>query len=241
MSLLRNDTQFSSGWINANETWVYASADDPTFTFTISGDKTSKYSAGMKVKLTQTTVKYFIITKVAYSDPNTTITVYGGTDYDLANAAITLPYFSLVKAPHGFPLDPMKWTVEVTDTTNREQVSPVQNTWYHLGSVLITVPIGIWHLSICCMPEAWGASGDITASSSLSTSNNSESNSKLTSQTRTYSADSSAAKMFSSDIVSLESKTVYYMIVRTVSNTVSSLNIRSDRTTSILKAVCAYL
>lgn len=40
------------GWIPAEETWTYASADDPTFTFTISGDKTGKYSVGMKIKLT---------------------------------------------------------------------------------------------------------------------------------------------------------------------------------------------
>jgi hypothetical protein len=95
-----------NGWIPAGETWTYNSADDPTYTFTISGDKTDKYSAGMRIKLTQTTAKYFIITKVAYSSPNTTITVYGGTDYDLANAAITSPYYSTQKAPQGFPLNP---------------------------------------------------------------------------------------------------------------------------------------
>jgi len=66
------------GWLISNETWTYASADAPTFTFTISGDKTTKYYPGQRIKLTQTTVKYFIITAVAYASPNTTITVYGG-------------------------------------------------------------------------------------------------------------------------------------------------------------------
>jgi len=80
------DISEDDGWRAAGETWTYASADDPTFTFTISGDKTSKYSPGMRIKLTQTTVKYFIITAVSYSAPNTTVTVYGGTDYDLVNA-----------------------------------------------------------------------------------------------------------------------------------------------------------
>ncbi len=57
-----------TGWIPTDEIWIFANADDPEFTFTISGDKTSKYSAGMKIKLTQqTTTKYFIITKVSYS------------------------------------------------------------------------------------------------------------------------------------------------------------------------------
>lgn len=135
-----------NGWIPAGETWTYASADDPTYTFTISGDKTSKYSAGMKIKLTQTTVKYFIITKVAYSSPNTTITVYGGTDYDLTSGAITNPYYSMVKAPLGFPMSPVKWTVTIDPYTGiSSQSNPVKNTVYNLGGSL-SVPIGCWVL-----------------------------------------------------------------------------------------------
>lgn len=151
-SPLINDTW--DGWISANETWTYASADDPTFTFTITGDKSAKYSAGMRIKLTQTTAKYFIITKVAVST-DTTITVYGGTDYDLANAAITSPYYSTQKAPHGFPLDPTKWTVTTTDTTLRSQASPTADTWYNLGSVTMSLPIGIWNSSyqVCLMSD----------------------------------------------------------------------------------------
>lgn len=41
------------GWIPAEETWTYASADDPTFTFTVAADVTGKYRVGMKLKLTQ--------------------------------------------------------------------------------------------------------------------------------------------------------------------------------------------
>ena len=49
------------GWINPNETWTYASADDPTFTFTIASfDATTLFSVGMKIKLTNVSVKYFI-------------------------------------------------------------------------------------------------------------------------------------------------------------------------------------
>src|SRR3989304_2551793 len=111
MGFIRDETQFATGWVNADETWVYASADDPTFTFTIAGvDLTGKYSAGMRIKLTQTTAKYFIITKVAFST-DTTITIYGGTDYDLANAAMPAPFYSTVKAPLSFPLDPLLWSV----------------------------------------------------------------------------------------------------------------------------------
>jgi len=87
------------GWISAGETWTYASAT----TFTISGDKRGKYQKGDKIKLTQTSVKYFYVTNVSYSSPNTTITVTGGSDYSLADATITSPYFSKIENPQGFP------------------------------------------------------------------------------------------------------------------------------------------
>jgi len=86
------------GWLEAKETWTYASAT----TFTISGDKTGKYQKGDKLKLTQTPVKYFYVVGSSFST-NTTITVTGGSDYTLADAAITSPFYSYAETPQGFP------------------------------------------------------------------------------------------------------------------------------------------
>lgn len=87
------------GWLPAHETWTYASAT----TFTVSGDVTAKYNVGDKIKLTQTSAKYFYVIAISYGAPNTTVTVFGGTDYTLANAAITLPYYSKFSSPNAFP------------------------------------------------------------------------------------------------------------------------------------------
>jgi hypothetical protein len=147
------------GWIAANETWTYASADDPTYTFTISGDKTGKYSAGMKIKLTQTTVKYFIITKVAYSSPNTTITVYGGTDFDLANATISNPYYSPVKCPYGFPMSPDKWS----ETYSSTSATTLNNaTTFTTSPFSISVPIGDFNVSYLISLLGIGKGGETT-------------------------------------------------------------------------------
>lgn len=83
------------GWITANETFTYASAT----TFTCSADLAANLSTGDKIKLTQTSAKYFYVTGIS----GTTITVNGGTDYTLANAAITLPFYSKAASPTGFP------------------------------------------------------------------------------------------------------------------------------------------
>jgi hypothetical protein len=90
----------SGGWLPAGETWTYGSST----TVIIAGDKTAKYSRGMKVKLTQTTVKYFYITGVTGGgDAPTTLTLRAGTDYTVADAAITSPFYSMMDKPQGFP------------------------------------------------------------------------------------------------------------------------------------------
>lgn len=83
------------GWESANESWSYASAT----TITVPSDATTKYQVGDKIKLTQTTVKYFVVTAVSA----TVLTIYGGSDYTLVNAAISLNYYSKVETPQGWP------------------------------------------------------------------------------------------------------------------------------------------
>lgn len=231
-----------NGWVGANETWTYASADAPTFTFTISGDKTTKYSAGMRIKLTQTTVKYFIITAVSYGAPNTTVTIYGGTDYTLANAAITLPYYSMSKAPQGFPLDPTKWTVITTDTSNQSQASPVNGTWYNMGTLSITIPIGVWRVYFQSAPQ--GGNGSATTMviySALSTANNSASNAVLKSVSVGAAMTAFATPAHRESVLVLASKTVYYLNEMSENSSIGTLLLRGDLQTTVIAAVCAYL
>lgn len=98
-SVQRVPAILDNGWMPAMETWTYASAT----TFTVAGDVTAKFYKGRQLKLTQTTVKYFYVVSSAYSAPNTTVTITGGSDYTLANAAITDNYLGLAMRPEGFP------------------------------------------------------------------------------------------------------------------------------------------
>ena len=132
----------TDGWTSANETWTYASAT----TFTISGDKTSKYQVGDKIRLTQTTVKYFYITVISYSAGTglTTMTVsatVGGTAYSVANAAITAPYFSKMETPQAFGLL-RTMTKEDAVTSLITGWVPVKDTWAYASASTITVPSG---------------------------------------------------------------------------------------------------
>jgi len=83
------------GWIDANETWTYASAS----TITVPSGAASKYEVGDRIKWTQTTVKYGVIVAVA----DTLLTIAVNTDYVVTNAAITLNYYSHEASPIGYP------------------------------------------------------------------------------------------------------------------------------------------
>ena len=113
-NIFKNEYVNADGWIPANETWTYVSANS----FSISGNVTYKYQKGDKLKLGQSGTKYFYVTDVTYSAPNTIVTVTGGSDYTLANAGISLNYFSKVENPYGFPASfnyAVSWTASVTN------------------------------------------------------------------------------------------------------------------------------
>ncbi len=229
-----------NGWIPANETWSYASADAPTFTFTVAANVTTKYSVGMRVKYTQTTVKYGIITAVsAYSGGNTTITIYGGTDYTMTSADISANFYSSQKAPQGFPLNPLKWSLFLTDANNRSQESPAQNTWYNLNSSNIYIPIGSWKVSMSVQLAATRASaGYCGVRNAFSTSTSSVSDLKLH-----LSIDGNPVTQLGfttvhgENYILLSSKTRYYVITRTTASSVGTIY-RQDLYINI---VCAYL
>lgn len=94
-SALAETVSRSNGWYAGTSTWVYASAT----TFTVSATEAAFMSVGTKIWLTQTTSKYFYVTGVS----GTTITVNAGSDYTVANAVITAPYYSNATTPFGFP------------------------------------------------------------------------------------------------------------------------------------------
>jgi hypothetical protein len=232
----------SNGWITANA-MSFGAADDPTYTMTCAGDQTTIYQPGQRIKLTQSTggIKYFIITKVVFTSV-TTLTLYGGTDYNLENEAITNPYYSPIKAPFGFPLDPTKWTAEITDTTERAQTNPGNGTWYNLGSMAITIPIGIWKVSYKVGLHGYTNGAGMTAYSTLSTANNSV---DLTcyeySDAGTSTVFQIVTTVFTEKYLNLASKTIYYLNAKTATGSALGIYFRNNLVKMIIRAVCAYL
>ena len=228
----------NDGWISAGETWTYTTAA----TFTIAGDQTAKYYPGMRIKLSQTTAKYFIIVAVACST-DTTITVYGGTDYTLAEEAITSPYYSYVKTPAGFPASPAKWTIETTSTSDADQATPSQNTWYNLGGNIV-IPIGVWNIFYSVAVESTDASAiSRVLYATLSTANNSESEKRFT---RAAGVHATAAAVNTTtldmvDLLTLAEDDTLYLNLRTTTTGLDAMAAAGATQTTVIRAVCAYL
>ena len=240
----------ADGYVQCTKTLVYAAADDPSFTFTIADfDATTIFSAGMKLKLTNATVKYFFITKVVFDDPGSTITIYGGTDYDLVNDTISSPFYSTQKAPLDFPMDPTKWTVEVTDNSNQTQASPIITTWYNLGSLSITIPIGAWNVfyKVLGLIKKTLGSHRIWYEVTLSTASDSESDEDWTCVEEIYPEASAEIidYLMTSTMekpIILATKDVYYLTTRVVEPSgLTSVNFAGNQARTIFRAVCSYL
>lgn len=234
-------------WNAAGETWTYASATTYTNgnttyggTFTITGDKTTKYSAGMKIRFVQTTTKYAIITKVSYSSPNTTVTIFLGTDYSLANAAINNPYYATTGTPFGFPISPSKWLVQDTSSTNQTTASAVSGTWYNAES--ITIPLGVWDVGYrATVGHATAASSVRGLYTTLSTANNSESDEELSTLYSDIANTSKHTMVSLPKTLTITADDIYYLNYKGDGTMPTNLGIYGATYKTIINAYCAYL
>lgn len=239
--------QTNLSWETLNYTFTYVSADDPTYVMQVASTDISGYVwAGMRVRVKQAGVYlYFIVTKVVFST-NTTITMYGGTDYDLANATIQEVGVSIEKAPIGFPLDPIKWTVITTSTADDTQASPAVSTWYNLGSRNIVIPIGTWRVEYQVVGKSVVNGAAMVIYATLSTATNSQSDADFTSRYQTNGATDAnflvAGPLSKSKYLNLTSKTTYYLNGQVgVASAADLTFLGSGGGTTVIRAICAYL
>ena len=234
------------GWIPVSENLIFSSADAPSYVLYTNEDVTGKYSPGMRLKFNQASTMYGIITKIAnVSGTHSLMTFYGGTDYSATGTSITSTYYSREKAPVGFPLDSTKWTVQITDTTLRSQASPTQNTWYNLGAVSISLPIGMWKVSYSGQGGAQINGIAVDFVMTLSTGNNSESDSDFTTSFYKKGGTSTDFRLYASAFIeknlNVAAKTVYYFNTRTVSASVANIFNINSATPLRLRAESIYI
>jgi Concanavalin A-like lectin/glucanases superfamily len=206
-----------------------------------------KYIASTSQGISDITLtKMGIITKIGpYSGGNTLLTIYHGTDFMLANSAITNFMYSVVKAPYGFSIDPAKWSIVYSNNVNLTQATPTALSWYNVGNS-ITIHIGAWNMHYKCradMAHAGVASSGIRTT--LSAANNSETipdstgNSAVTHTSATISNLGAFYTM--SFFLSLMVKTTHYLNVLTGASGATTIGIMGAQAATLIRATSAYL
>jgi hypothetical protein len=243
--------RYDDGWIPVTGTWTYSStgAHSPIYVVSVNADMTGVISVGMKIKLTHATVKYFIVTAIgAYGAGVTLITVYGGsTPYTVAGAAITLPHYSTMKAPFGFPTSPLLWSVIVTDVTERSQASPTSYRYYNLGAITISVPIGLWRLGYSLSARIVDTTATaIAIATTLSTVNDDStaSNPEFTVLTQINMPSGNliyAGVHKCTNTIASAAKTTWYILTAPWGVTVNTIYNQNAASTLVITAECAYL
>lgn len=197
-----------------------------------------------------TVTKNAIVTNVgAYSGSATLVTLYHGTDFMLDNATVSSPSYSSMKTPFGFNLNPDKWSVMITDVSNAAQSSPVSGTYYNLGSLAITVPIGKWRIYFNTISDAVVTTTAVrvtTLSCGLSTSTSAISDFDLrTTQIQTIPILTGAQARLNSSrekSLTMSTKTTYYLIqFISCVDAPTSIAFRGDLATTVLRATIEYL
>lgn len=239
------NNQVAFGWYQTglSPTFTYVSWDCSVYTGVVNSnlDLTPYLSVGMKIKFTQnSTIKYAFITAIT----STQLTLFLGTDYSLNNSAISNSYYSMLKAPFGFPLNPDKWSVTKTSNVRTLLTTVVVGTVYNLASLKISVPIGLFNFiatGCCFITHTANNSADFIIS--LSTSATSISNSGNNVFIASLVSSGAVASININKLITNTAKVDYYLVetVTYATTTVSSLDLRGENQTVILKAVCDYL
>jgi hypothetical protein len=171
---------------------------------------------------------------------------YFGTDYALANAAISAQAYSSGRAPFGFPPSRDKWTVKVTYTGVNNRSSPANGTPYNQGGVSITLPIGVWNLRAKMDVETnLTGTTDADLYGGLSTSPSTFSDNELYDGFKATDAVNvirMLMKPWKDGIVAVAPVTYYLNIMVSQSGgTANTVTLRGDNRTVVAQAECAYL
>lgn len=189
--------------------------------------------------------EYGIVTANSFST-NTTLTVQVPEGCAIpTSGGVSSIYYSTQDVPYGFPRDKGKWDVETLELGGSfSQSSPASGTWYNI--LTLTVPVGAWNISYRVAPNAnANASHQWRLRTTLSTANNSESDSATTvyqtfNMTTGGASNSSTPEFAAQTSKSLSSQTVYYL---NISPTVSSMGtiVTSSSGSNKVVASCAYV
>lgn len=235
-------TTVETGWIPANETWTYVSFDSETLTGVVSSnlDMTPYLNVGMKVKFTQNSaIKYAFITAIT----STQLTLFLGTDYSINSSAISNTYYSMLKTPYGFPMNPEKWELTFIRNSNDLYATVTTTNYYGGANNKLTVPVGTWEIEYNYTIQITSAAATCYSRLALSQSSSEITERSLLSNfVMPLTAGTFASQRFvNSKIYNLTEEKTFYLLFKNDMAYIDLYFVGSSAETSWIKAKCAYL
>lgn len=164
--------------------------------------------------------EYAVITKIAYSAPNSTVTVYTGNEHNIPNMTLSSPYYSVQDAPYGFPRASQKWDLAQW-FYNRFQANGTAGTWVNTGHA-VAIPVGSWDLGYNLHGIITHAGAAfLSFNGTLSTTNSSETDQRLTSRScvQNNSSTETDDQISKEAGVDISTQTTYYFNMNPSSST----------------------
>lgn len=189
--------------------------------------------------------EYGIVMAASFST-NTTLTVQVPEGFTLpTSGGISSTSYSGQKVPYGFPSQRGKWILRVINKASQSQNSPGAGTWYNLGLLQLNLPIGDWKLGYeCGNVSAVNNSAVATILTTLSTTNNSETDYEFTTRNVSQSASANSYELnaYRSKDVSVSSATPYYFNAAQIIGSGTALTINGGNYAStVIFAENAYI
>lgn len=195
--------------------------------------------------LISSTLDYAIVQSATFST-NTTLTVQVPEGCTIpTSGGVSAVAYSAQRNPYGFPGQRGKWrltSMAKTLVSSGGSVSP--GTWLNTGYRQFYLPIGSWVLGFNAVPYYYRTGTNAEFKGTLSTANNTESNTELTVASSVEGASGTMAarnSMNRETDVTISSATQYYLNVTAVNNALGDAGWLDSYSPGIIYAENAYL
>jgi hypothetical protein len=185
------------------------------------------------------TLEYALTMSVSSDGLTEVVQCPEGCALPAGSSTVTSSAYSVMASPFGFVSDKGRWTIRSLLNSSYSQATPVQNTWYNIGSFKLDVPAGGWTAEYSVFIQSYKGSTGFGTSTTLSTGSSSETD--ITSTCSLFSDDN--ATSFSGNLqlnqtsiniyIKTTTSTPYYLNARTVYTGVSGIIVSNGRCSTI--------
>lgn len=202
----------------------------------------SPYAGGNVQEYTDGTTEMGIVMANSFST-DTTVVVQVPDGYAIpTTGGLSAVSYSTQKVPYGFPAQRGKWRVKALYKAALSQATPVSGTWYNPNTALV-VPVGEWSIKYSASLYAANSTNAESPYSTLSSANNTESDTEMTVRPAYLQSSSNAVmgNAYRDRDLSLTLASTLYLNFKTDSASTTAITFGPGTEATIIEAECAYI